>query len=70
MAIDETSPTTLNAVGRHHPGKDKKGGTANFCFVDGHVEQMTVLQSLQQRKWGDRFYSITGENRVSPVDRP
>ncbi len=55
----------LNAVGRHHPGGDKEfGGTANFSFADGHVERMTVLQSIRERKWGDRFYSISGLNLV------
>jgi prepilin-type processing-associated H-X9-DG protein len=68
-AIDETSPSTMNAVGRHHPGKDKKGGTANFAYVDGHVAQDTVLQTLKDRKWGDRFWSITGDNKVNPVER-
>ncbi len=57
--------SSLNAVGRHHPGGDKEfGGTANFSFADGHVERMTVLQSIRERKWGDRFYSITGMNLV------
>jgi prepilin-type N-terminal cleavage/methylation domain-containing protein/prepilin-type processing-associated H-X9-DG protein len=57
--------TTLNAVGRHHPGGEKAyGGTANFGFVDGHVERMTVLQSIKKRLWGDRFYSITGGNAI------
>lgn len=51
--------TTLNAVGRHHPG-----GKVNFAFVDGHVEAMTVFDSVRDRLWGDRFYSITGNNRV------
>ena len=68
-AIDETSPSTMNAVGRHHPGKDKKGGTANFAYVDGHVAQDTVLQTLKDRKWGDRFWSLTGDNKVNPVER-
>jgi len=56
--------TILNAVGRHHPGaRDRAyGGTANFVFVDGHVERMTVLDSIRQKKWGDRFYSLTGRN--------
>jgi prepilin-type N-terminal cleavage/methylation domain-containing protein/prepilin-type processing-associated H-X9-DG protein len=64
----EHPDTSLNAVGRQHPGsKDKAyGGTANFAFVDGHVERMTVLESIRQRKWGDRFYSITGGNAVAP----
>lgn len=51
--------TTLNAVGRHHSGRK-----ANFVFVDGHVETMTVKESVRRRLWGDRFYSITGNNTV------
>jgi prepilin-type N-terminal cleavage/methylation domain-containing protein/prepilin-type processing-associated H-X9-DG protein len=64
----EHPDSSLNAVGRQHPGsKDKQiGGTANFAFVDGHVERMTVLESIKQRKWGDRFYSISGGNAVLP----
>jgi prepilin-type processing-associated H-X9-DG protein len=51
----------LNAVGRTHPGGDKQyGGTANFSFIDGHVERMTVIKSIEQRKWGDQYYSLTG----------
>jgi len=61
--------TTLNAVGRQHPGGDKTyGGTANFVFVDGHCENMTVRDSIQKRKWGDRFYSISGRNNRVAVD--
>lgn len=55
--------STLNAIGRHHPGGDKAwGGTANFAFVDTHVERMTVLQSVKERKWGERFYTLSGRN--------
>lgn len=62
--------STLNAVGRHHPGGDEiYGGTANFVFLDGHVETMTVLQSIRERKWGDRFYSLTGPNAVDQNNR-
>lgn len=53
------SNTTLNAVGRHHPGH-----TANFAFVDGHAERLHVKETIEKRLWGDRFYSITGDNRV------
>jgi prepilin-type N-terminal cleavage/methylation domain-containing protein/prepilin-type processing-associated H-X9-DG protein len=62
----------LNAVGRHHPGKkDEWGGTANFVFIDGHVETMTVAQSIRDRKWGDRYYSLTGNNKVDlEANRP
>ncbi|MBC7833923.1 MAG: DUF1559 domain-containing protein [Phycisphaerales bacterium] len=55
----------LNAVGRQHPGGDNAyGGTANFSFVDGHVERATVVDTIKKQLWGDRFYSITGGNRV------
>ena len=65
-AIDETSPTTLNAVGRHHTGsKSARGGTANFAYADGHVETSTVLETVQKRRWGDRFWSITGFDKVN-----
>ncbi len=58
----------INAVGRTHSGKDKQvNGLANFSFVDGHVERMSVLKSVQKRLWGDRFYSLSGNNRVDPV---
>lgn len=56
--------SVLNAVGRSHPGGPGKtmGGTANFSFVDGHVERMHVKDSIEKRLWGDRFYSLTGRN--------
>jgi prepilin-type N-terminal cleavage/methylation domain-containing protein/prepilin-type processing-associated H-X9-DG protein len=63
----EDPNTALNAVGRTHPSPDKTiGGSANFSFVDGHVERMTVLESVRKKLWGDRFYSITGSNAVVP----
>jgi len=57
--IDKGTETTLNAVGRHHPG-----GRANFLFVDGHVEAMQLRETIEQRLWGEKFYSLTGDNRV------
>jgi prepilin-type N-terminal cleavage/methylation domain-containing protein/prepilin-type processing-associated H-X9-DG protein len=62
-AIDDAN-SGLNAVGRHHPGKGAKGGTANFAYCDGHVEQSTVEKTIEDRRWGDRFYSLTGDNGV------
>lgn len=72
MADDQTIPdgviddadAPMNAVGRHHPGKGSKGGTTNFAFIDGHVEQSTILKTVQDRKWGEKFYSLTGDIRV------
>jgi len=47
--------SSLNAVGRHHAG-----GTAQFLFVDGHVALKTVEETIEDRLWGDRYYSLTG----------
>lgn len=66
--------TNLNAVGRFHKGGTGKiGGTAVFAFCDGHAEQLSVEDTIpngrtgepQKRLWGERFYSITGNNRVA-----
>ncbi|MCC6676467.1 MAG: prepilin-type N-terminal cleavage/methylation domain-containing protein [Phycisphaerales bacterium] len=63
--ISGSQKTALNAVGRQHPNTSGPyGGTANFVFVDGHVENMTVVDSVKKKKWGERFYSITGSNTV------
>jgi prepilin-type processing-associated H-X9-DG protein len=62
----EDGNSILNAVGRTHPGGDKGyGGTANFSFVDGHVARMTVIDSVNKRLWGERFFSLTGGNAVN-----
>lgn len=45
----------LSGVGRHHEGE-----TAQFAKVDGSVVQMTVQDSVRNRLWGERFWSITG----------
>jgi len=50
--------TILNAVGRHH------GGKTVFAFTDGHVELLDIRETIKQRLWGDRAFSITGPNRV------
>jgi prepilin-type N-terminal cleavage/methylation domain-containing protein/prepilin-type processing-associated H-X9-DG protein len=62
--IDGARGSELNAVGRHHPGGDEWGGATNFLFVDGHVEKMPIIKSLQDRKWGEKYYSVTGDNNV------
>lgn len=58
------SKTTLNVVGRHHPGGDPNIGSSAFVFFDGHAEQMTVVDSISKRLWGNRYFSISGENLV------
>lgn len=69
VIVDQNS--TLNAVGRHHPGGDKKdGGTANFVYADGHVDRAQLRETVKQKLWGDRFYSLTGFNAVNMEIRP
>ncbi len=55
----DNANSTLNAVGRHH-----LNGKVNFSFVDGHVEVHTIRETIKQRLWGDRFFSLTGNNKV------
>ncbi len=55
-----------NAVGRHHPGGDKLGGSSNFLYADGHVERKTIRQTLERWEWGRRYYSLSGYNKVGP----
>ncbi|MEL7472463.1 MAG: hypothetical protein AAGK04_04030, partial [Planctomycetota bacterium] len=45
----------LNAVGRHHANEK-----TNFVFVDGHVAFMDIKDTIEDRLWGDRYYSLTG----------
>ncbi len=63
----EDAQTVLNAIGRHHPPKGGAfGGTTNFTFLDGHVERLTIAETVQKRLWGDKFFSMTGDNRITP----
>ncbi|MBX3388432.1 MAG: type II secretion system protein [Phycisphaeraceae bacterium] len=63
------SKTTLNVVGRHHPGGDASIGSANFVFFDGHADRMTVIDTISKRLWGNRYYSLSGDNTVyDPAD--
>jgi len=63
---DANDVNKLNCVGRHHPGGGVKhfGGTANFLYLDSHVERKSVLDTLIKKEWGDRFYSLHGNNGV------
>ena len=62
--------SALNAVGRHHAGADKAGfgGKCNYVYTDGHVELQGIVDTIEKRLWGDKFYSITGNNRVMTGD--
>jgi len=62
--VIEDASAPINIVGRQQPNKDKFGGGAQFAFVDGHVEQMTLWESIKAKKWGAKFYSITGDSKV------
>jgi prepilin-type N-terminal cleavage/methylation domain-containing protein/prepilin-type processing-associated H-X9-DG protein len=67
FAIDTPNLSLLNCIGRSHPGKGstkEDGGTGTFSFVDGHVEQMHVKDTIRKRLWGDGFFSISGSNRI------
>jgi len=54
----------INAVGRHHQGGGGAGpggeGSANFMYMDGHVGRKSVLETMNDREWGDKMYSVTG----------
>ena len=54
----------VNVIGRLFPGGDGYGGSTQFAFCDGHVEQTTVANTLKKQLWGDRYFSLTGDNKV------
>lgn len=67
----ENPETSLNAIGRHHPGGDSTyGGTSHFVFIDGHVERNTILHTIQNQLWGSKVYCLTGNNKVSEDPLP
>ncbi len=51
--------SNLNAMGRLQPG-----GTAHMAMVDGSVLLKRPVDSVTERLWGERFYSITGRDDV------
>jgi len=59
----EHPDTELNALSRQHPG-----GKCHFTFMDGHVELLTIKETVTRRLWGDKFHSITGNNAVGRVE--
>jgi prepilin-type N-terminal cleavage/methylation domain-containing protein len=66
--IDNPGVMETNAVGRHHPGgRDAgMGGAVNFIYADMHVEKKTILETVRNHEWGNRYYAISGANKVGP----
>lgn len=67
-AISDTSGVPLlNLMGRTHKSKSdgKSGGASNCTFADGHVRLMTVVETIEEKAWGSRFFTLTGDTRVS-----
>jgi len=62
VAVIDSTP--VNAVGRHHPPTKGNSGTVNFSFVDGSVSRSTVQQTVEKQLWGDRYFSLTGNNKL------
>jgi prepilin-type N-terminal cleavage/methylation domain-containing protein/prepilin-type processing-associated H-X9-DG protein len=70
-AIDGFTDTDLNCVGRLWGGKQQgEGGRTNFAFVDGHVETTTIKETIEKKRWGDRFWSLTGSDSVNMNTAP
>lgn len=73
--LDYTSGVPqINAIGRHHPNANaayakKYGGTSNFLFCDGHAENMTPLDTMAKRYWGNRYTSLTGESQIMNMSK-
>ena len=56
------SNSSLEAVG------DAYNGKTNFAFTDGHVVLDELINTVRNRQWGDKFYSISGNNDLVPFD--
>jgi prepilin-type processing-associated H-X9-DG protein len=75
LAVDP-GVSGINAVGRAHPTSDRDyddefGGGANFLYCDAHAEVLPILHTLRSRQWGERYYTISGKNKIvqPPGDR-
>ncbi|MCA9304110.1 MAG: prepilin-type N-terminal cleavage/methylation domain-containing protein [Phycisphaerales bacterium] len=58
------SNSSLEAVG------DTFDGRANYGYVDGHVEMRMLIDTLKEKQWGDRFYSMSGNNKIDEDGQP
>lgn len=58
------SNSSLEAVG------DTFNGQANYGYTDGHVEMRFLIDTIKEKQWGDRFYSMSGNNRIDQDGQP
>lgn len=58
------SQSSLEAV------NDVFKGKANFAFLDGHVALDEMINTVEKRQWGERFYSMSGNNEIIDDDNP
>ncbi len=65
--INSTSPSE-NGVHIRYVGHDRHNKRANYAFVDGHVETLTLQQTLDPENylWGKKAYSATGSPVINP----
>jgi prepilin-type N-terminal cleavage/methylation domain-containing protein/prepilin-type processing-associated H-X9-DG protein len=63
VGVIDSNEEGILAVSQRYNGKGVYG------FVDGHVEQLELQETLTGfGKWGDRFWSITGNDKVLTPD--
>jgi prepilin-type N-terminal cleavage/methylation domain-containing protein/prepilin-type processing-associated H-X9-DG protein len=61
----------LDWVGRNHGSGGYTARTTNFSYVDGHVENKSILKTLDNTfEWGDQFYSLSPNSDVAPAGTP
>lgn len=62
------NPSRLDLVGRNHGkiygGSGVNDATSNFLYVDGHIENKTVYETLDDFQWGKKVYCLRGDNRA------
>ena len=56
--LELSSENSLNAFSRMHGGKGVTG------YTDGHSEMKELTDTILNEEWGQRFYSMSGNNRV------
>lgn len=44
---------------------DRPDQLTAFVHLDGSVERRSVIETIEERAWGSRFYSLSGPNRIA-----